>query len=95
MKALSVIGVILFGVLGYLCLEFYVDIESVIDDINTIGEFASLFDAGKDLKEFTSTIEALISLSFISNVAGFILSLVGCFASGKKTIYVERVKEVE
>lgn len=36
----------------------------------------------------------IVPLSFIACIFGFILSVVGCFAPGKKIVYVERVKEV-
>ena len=73
---------------------FYADIEPMINNLNSIGEFATLFDAGKDLKDFTDTVEAIVDIALLSNIAGFILSIVGCFAPGKKIVYVERVKEV-
>lgn len=93
MRVLSIIGVILFGILGLLCLAMYADIEPLINDLNSIGTFASLLDAGDDLSDFTSAVEALVGLAFISDIAGFILSIVGCFAGGKKIVYVEHVKE--
>lgn len=94
MRVLSFLGIIYFGIFGVLCLLFYADIEPVINNLNSIGEFASLFDAGKDLKDYTDTVEAIVDIALISNIAGFILSIVGCFAPGKKIVYVERVKEV-
>lgn len=94
MKVLSIIGVIVFSVLGFLFVDGYDEIEPFINDLNSIGEFASIFDAGENISDFTESIDLIFGLSYIACIFGFILSIVGLFASGKKIVYVERVKEV-
>ncbi len=94
MKVLSIIGVIVFSVLGFLFVDGYDEIEPFINDLNSIGEFASIFDAGENISDFTESIDLIFGLSYIACIFGFILSVVGCFAPGKKIVYVERMKEV-
>lgn len=94
MRALSIIGVIVFSILGFLFVDGYDEIEPFINDLNSIGEFASIFDAGGNISDFTESIDLIFGLSYIACIFGFILSVVGCFAPGKKIVYVERVKEV-
>lgn len=94
MRVLSIIGIIVFSILGYLFVVGYAEIEPFINDLNSIGELASIFDAGENISDFTESIDAVFGLSFIACIFGFILSIVGCFAPGKKIVYVERVKEV-
>ncbi len=94
MKVLSIIGVIVFSVLGFLFVDGYDEIEPFINDLNSIGEFASIFDAGENISDFTESIDLIFGLSYIACIFGFILSVVGCFAPGKKIVYVERIKEV-
>ena len=94
MRALSIIGVIVFCALGFIFVDGYAETEPFINDLNSIGELASIFDAGENISDFTESIDAVFGLSFIACIFGFILSIVGCFAPGKKIVYVERVKEV-
>ena len=67
MRVLSIIGVIVFSVLGFLFVAGYEEIEPFINDLNSIGEFASIFDAGENISDFTESIDAVFGLSYIAD----------------------------
>ena len=86
MKALSIIGIVLFSFCFILVYAADMELESVLEGIDTLGGLASLFlDTENDTSDFIETIESLEGLCYLSSIFGLILSIVGCTYATKKS----------
>ena len=74
-KALSIIGMLLFAFGFYLIYAIFQDVYKTVNALDNIGSFASLLECGNQLTDTVDSVYAIILLGFIACAYGFCSSL--------------------
>lgn len=83
-KTLSIIGIILFGLAVYDCLTTFSLVEPLLNDIETVGNLASLFDEGDDISSQVDELYGSLGIYLIASIFGLIISILSFSKSRKK-----------
>ena len=84
MKALSIIGIILFGFILLGTFGILADIEESLETLESMAQIASYFDAKDSLQEFADNVWGIAAAAILCSLYGLALSIVGCVVSSKK-----------
>lgn len=83
-KILSIIGIILFGFATYDSLVTFALVEPLLDDTETVGNIASLFDMENNLSYQVDELYGSLGCYFIVSVYGLVISIVSFLKTRKK-----------
>lgn len=84
MKRLFIIGAFVFGILLIILIVIHAQLKDALEGIELFGDMASLFEAGDELSEFSSSINSIVTIGFVGSIYGFLTSIVGIIVSKDK-----------